>query len=109
MRFVGIALVAAALAFSAGGVSLRRAVAEQPDASAGKPAIEVIEYPPKVTPGVHNSCPVVQDTPVVVRIPRASLDFEGFTSLNTLGYNYRRPDDPPDRHIPSAAAPQPQP
>ena len=98
---------------------MRRADADEPSpAAAGKAAIEVIEYPAAKAPaapagaGAKNSCPVAQESPVIVRIPRASLNAEGFQALNTLGYNYRQPDDPPDRFVPSAARPgipQPQP
>jgi hypothetical protein len=117
MRILGIALVACALALGAGGVSVRRAGADEPSAAAEKPSIEVIEYPakaPAAAEGAKNSCPAATpgQSPIIVRIPRERLNAEGFQALNTLGYNYRQPDDPPDRFVPSAAqpgAPAPQP
>jgi hypothetical protein len=109
MRTLGIALCTASLALSTGGVSLQPAAAGEPPA-----AEQVREYPSAAAPELPNSCQRDEQTPVAVELPTERMRAEAaamqFENLNTRGYNYPAPDDPPERYVPdSTGLPRPQP
>jgi hypothetical protein len=80
MRAFGVTLVTLALVLGAGGVA-RRPLA---DTSSGGPAADSAEI------GTCKPSP----PPRVVEIDTSNAP-KDFVSLNTRGYNYRQPGDPP--------------
>jgi len=102
MRTLGTTLILAALALGAGGVSVR-------DASADEQTPALTEYPEAVVGNSakdklqpKNACKVDKPAaPAAVRIPLKAFNAQNYVHLNTRGYNYARPDDPPERYVPS--------
>jgi hypothetical protein len=95
MRALGLAIVTASLALSAGGVSIRRSLAQaQPPAQAAASAEDA------------QTCPVQPD-PALRRVRLAApAESSEIVSLGTRGFNYSRPGDPvPTEVRPSAEAP----
>jgi hypothetical protein len=108
MRTLGFALVAAALAVSAGSVSMRRAAAD--DGKGAAQAAPVTEYASDPNPAASHACPVTAAPPTVVTLPLSAFHPKDYVNLNTRGYNYATPDDPPERYVPdSTGRPRPRP
>jgi hypothetical protein len=110
MRYLGIALAVASLALSAGGVTVRPAAADEaaPAAQSADRA-PVVEYASGAEPAAPNSCQRSNPGPYVVHLTVDRPSPAQFVDLNTRGYNYAMPDDPPERFMPSTAGPRKQP
>jgi hypothetical protein len=94
MRILGLFLVAASIALSAGGVAYRHpALAAEPPAEPASGDAEV--------------CPLVQATESAVRRARISVPAAAaaVVSLGTRGFNYSRPGDPVPTEVRSPDAP----
>ena len=102
MRTIGIALIMASLALGTGGVSIRPASASEGSTTVAEYAGETVGngVADKLQPS--NACKVPEPArPVAIRIPLGRFKNQNYVHLNTRGYNYPSPDDPPERSVPS--------